>query len=1295
MLMLFSMATTISHIDNSQEESVENLPDYQIPDSTSARATGDWEWSTSFGSLQSDETWGIVVNQNDESLVTGHFRDTVNFGSCSSCTHTSQGNADIFIAKLDNQGNVLWVNTAGGSDLDAPIGHITQLDNGNYAIAGYVGSGNVQFDSITLNPTGVRGLLIAVFDDSGNWIWANEYSGPHSTSDSRAYGITSDASNIYVTGEFTRSMDVNGVTYNAYVGTTLSSSMKDLVVMKVDYSGNYVWSQFSQGGEKHDGGRGIAVDSNGEVYIVGRHSNNAPFGNTILEDNCTNSYNPSEGLIAKLDYNGNWLWALSNYGCHIDVGIDIGITPGGDIVATTAVTGEIYANDITGTALVHSVNQGGASHQILTAKYKSSGALIWYDIINSQNNHPGALTIAPSGEIFLCGYGTGQGALTSINTFSVWDNQWSNLPWWINDVFVGKYKSTGELDWVVNSGLDPAQSVLRDCALNQNNVAYIAGSYDGDSIFQTSHVDIDGSVDGTRDAIIGKLLENYSSPNPLPCSQFNGMLGPVWDNSTVNNLVAGDIYEHPEGSGLYWQVINTTNSNEDPGTNPDIWSEACTCYEIWSSTSSPVVWNVVDTYDLYDIVEYPAGSYQLWHAVDNVPANEIPDDPNNWRFWQACEGTECAQFNGTLGPVWDSSMLTSTVINPGDIYEFPANSGIFWMVNQLYTSGTTASNPGSNPDVWGIACNCSEIWDFNGQPTWDPTQVYSQFEIVESPTGSGDLWSPNVANVLGGVSPELSADWDGCGDPLTPCEEAASLNNNWPMWTVSGPPYDVGDVVSYGNEFYISIRPQNSIEPGPNGVQALAWIECTCDDLKSGLPAYSNSIVYYANDGVVWNNEVYWSIGATPIGNTPSMPGYWRTCDWCESSNHNIEGEWNSIDALAYDYDIGDIVTVNGQIWVSILENNVIIPTGGFVWPIPPPQGTLFTTPNPIPMWDIGWVQCDCSDVAEEYDSSIIYDLGDVIIGPDGNIWVSQYASNSIWPSLQFQISPLMRPITIPMWRLCEPGSCMNPNPWNSITANSAGYFSGDIVSHASNTWVLMSGFSGNPNPPSLAMIQNPGPWTLCGSISIQNPIMLQLNQGEINLEEKSIQFPNKTSFENGEWDGLSSEGKTMISGFSISLNRENYSEINSAIWSNKSITELDENSLKQIVEGNILIVDVCDQSYGLNGYREERYLCGIWHESETDWNDSGVDSLVLSLIPGRLCTPEMGETCKDIILDLDDYHVVSNPVENISVEPDIDNQTGDDVTDDSTEDTRVPGFSAISLVICMIFSALVISRRP
>ena len=107
-----------------------------------------------------------------------------------------------------------------------------------------------------------------------------------------------------------------------------------------------------------------------------------------------------------------------------------------------------------------------------------------------------------------------------------------------------------------------------------------------------------------------------------------------------------------------------------------------------------------------------------------------------------------------------------------------------------------------------------------------------------------------------------------------------------------------------------------------------------------------------------------------------------------------------------------------------------------------------------------------------------------------------------------------------------------------------------------------MSGFSGNPNPPSLAMIQNPGPWTLCGPITIQNPIMLQLNQGEINLEEKSIQVPNTISFEFGEWDGLSGEQTTMISGFSISLNRDNYSEINSAIWTNKSITELDEKNL-------------------------------------------------------------------------------------------------------------------------------------
>ena len=56
---------------------------------TNGRAAGDWEWSTDFGqSSGNDGAWGITVNSDNESFITGHFRETVSFGSCSTCTHT-------------------------------------------------------------------------------------------------------------------------------------------------------------------------------------------------------------------------------------------------------------------------------------------------------------------------------------------------------------------------------------------------------------------------------------------------------------------------------------------------------------------------------------------------------------------------------------------------------------------------------------------------------------------------------------------------------------------------------------------------------------------------------------------------------------------------------------------------------------------------------------------------------------------------------------------------------------------------------------------------------------------------------------------------------------------------------------------------------------------------------------------------------------------------------------------------------------------------------------------------------
>ena len=82
-------------------EDLELIENDNNSDEVTGRASADWDWSTVFGSVTgNDQGWGIVVDQYGSSFVTGSFKGTVVFGTCSTCTHTSQGDNDIFIAKL-------------------------------------------------------------------------------------------------------------------------------------------------------------------------------------------------------------------------------------------------------------------------------------------------------------------------------------------------------------------------------------------------------------------------------------------------------------------------------------------------------------------------------------------------------------------------------------------------------------------------------------------------------------------------------------------------------------------------------------------------------------------------------------------------------------------------------------------------------------------------------------------------------------------------------------------------------------------------------------------------------------------------------------------------------------------------------------------------------------------------------------------------------------------------------------------------------------------------------------------
>ena len=79
----------------------------------------DLEWSIDFGGGSFDDSRSIAMDNNNNLIVVGTFRDTVDFDpGPGSNIRISNGMRDIYVLKADPLGNVLWVKTYGGIGFD-------------------------------------------------------------------------------------------------------------------------------------------------------------------------------------------------------------------------------------------------------------------------------------------------------------------------------------------------------------------------------------------------------------------------------------------------------------------------------------------------------------------------------------------------------------------------------------------------------------------------------------------------------------------------------------------------------------------------------------------------------------------------------------------------------------------------------------------------------------------------------------------------------------------------------------------------------------------------------------------------------------------------------------------------------------------------------------------------------------------------------------------------------------------------------------------------------------------------
>lgn len=182
--------------------------------------------------------------------------------------------------------------------------------------------------------------------------------------------IVSDAAgNVYTTGYYSGTVDFDP---GPGVFNLTSNTGNNTFVLKLDPAGNFLWALGFGPGQGL--GRSIALDSSGDILVVGEFSYTCDFDPGPATNNLT--ANSLDGFLLKLDAAGNFIWAkqirgmtnlTGNYNQIFSIAIDVF----GNIYFTGRYQG---LTDFDPGPGVFSLNAG---NQCFIVKLDNSGNFIW------------------------------------------------------------------------------------------------------------------------------------------------------------------------------------------------------------------------------------------------------------------------------------------------------------------------------------------------------------------------------------------------------------------------------------------------------------------------------------------------------------------------------------------------------------------------------------------------------------------------------------------------------------------------------------------------------------------------------------------------------------------------------------------------------------------------------------------------------------------------------------------------------------------------------------------------------
>jgi len=425
----------ISAIDNAGNESSKTAPIGTYAQSCTG-VGGDYGWSLTFGPAGPfDIRYGraAALDSNDNIFLTGYFMGAANFGSGQL---TSNGDADVFLAKISSSGSIVWSRSMGGTFSD--LGEGVAVDrNGDVLVTGRF-QGTVDFGTGNLTSAGGYDIFVAKYSGiDGRPLWTKRIGG---TQDDEATAVVTDsASNVIITGQFRGVVDFGG-------GSVANSSLYSQAFL-AKYSGTdgtHIWSKRFG---KLDSitpttlgvGLGAAVDGSDTIAITGYFQGPVDFGGGTLS-----SAGGVDIYVAKFSAAGVYQWSKGFGDAADQHGTAITTDHSGNLL----VTGDFSSSvDFGGGALAAT----SGAPTIFLAKLSPAGAHVWSK----------SFVAAGTGNTASLAYGVAVDyndnvVLTGSVSGNV-DFGGGSLSW-IGPIFVAKFSSLGTPQWGKDfRGSGPAQ----------------------------------------------------------------------------------------------------------------------------------------------------------------------------------------------------------------------------------------------------------------------------------------------------------------------------------------------------------------------------------------------------------------------------------------------------------------------------------------------------------------------------------------------------------------------------------------------------------------------------------------------------------------------------------------------------------------------------------------------------------------------------------------------------------------------------------------------------------------------